>query len=364
MKKVIVSVVFSFVISSVLFAQGLQYRSNHPDIPIVDAQDVQQAPNLIKVSEIIKEKYDINLAFWIGLSPVDNPVEMKAAINNRMLFAVARPEGIFEGERPRPHNAYKGVGIDVYAEEVIRKVKNEGYIGLKLHFGSFYRIEKMGEIVISRLDDPRFAKFFSRLEEENVLITSMHIAEPNGPFNERPTDRYLKRYTTNDPVYFWEQIKAFENVLAKYPKLTIIAAHAAFLYIQDAQIDYLRYLLATYPNLYIDITAICHHMHFANRDNLRHFFVEYQDRILYGMDFGTVPDDKIEGMADDYAKFFAMLETNQIINLGYYRNIPTQGLDLPREVLEKIYYKNALKLYPGLREAMEQNSINSVEKDK
>lgn len=29
-----------------------------------------------------------------------------------------------------------------------------------------------------------------------------------------------------------------------------------------------------------------------------------------------------------------------------------KGLDLPREVLEKIYYKNAVKLYPGLKEAM------------
>jgi predicted TIM-barrel fold metal-dependent hydrolase len=30
---------------------------------------------------------------------------------------------------------------------------------------------------------------------------------------------------------------------------------------------------------------------------------------------------------------------------------PTRGLALPREVLEKIYYRNALRVYPRLREA-------------
>jgi predicted TIM-barrel fold metal-dependent hydrolase len=356
MTKKVLSVIFSFFVSYLLFGQDFQYRSKYPDIPIVDVHshpgNVSDAANLIKVSERIRQKYGINLACWICLSNVANPAEMKAAANNRMLFAVAGPEGKFADERPRPHNAYKGVGIDAYAEEVIQKVNNKGYVGLKIHFGSFFRIEKLGEIVICRIDDPRFAQFFSRLEEENVLITSIHIAEPNGPFDKRPTDRYLNRFTTNDPVYYWEQVRAFENVVAKYPNLTVIAAHAAFLYVQDAQIDYLRYLLSTYPNLHIDIAAICHHMHYPSNDNLRDFFIEYQDRILYGMDFGTVRDHEIEKITDGYAKFFAMLETNQIVNLGFYRNIPTKGLDLPREVLEKIYYKNALKLYHGLRETM------------
>ncbi|MDR0796355.1 MAG: hypothetical protein LBE79_09965, partial [Tannerella sp.] len=69
-------------------------------------------------------------------------------------------------------------------------------------------------------------------------------------------------------------------------------------------------------------------------------------------DYGDILDHNIERDAYNYANFFAILETDQIINLGFNLNIPTKGLDLPREVLEKIYHKNALKLYPGLREAM------------
>ena len=76
-------VVFSLFISSALFGQGFQYRTKYPDIPIVDVHyhvyDVGSAANLIKVSETVKHKYGLNLAFWIGLSKVANPSEFKAA---------------------------------------------------------------------------------------------------------------------------------------------------------------------------------------------------------------------------------------------------------------------------------------------
>jgi len=351
MKKLILLVGCIFFFFNTLFSQSLQYKSKYPDIPIVDVHShagVEDYDNLIKVSETIKQKYGSNLAFWIGLSST-NPAKIKT-VADRMFFAVAGPSGNFE-VTPSIHNAYEGVGANDYVEEVIRKVNNEGYIGIKIHFGSYYRIENRGEIIIDRLDDPRFMNFFSRLEEENVLVTSLHIAEPNGPYDKRSTDRYLTRFTTNDPVYFWRQIRSFENILAKYPNLSIVAAHAAFLYAQDAQIDFLRYLLSTYPNLYIDIAAI-YHMYYSIRDNIRDFFIEYQDRILFGSDFGTIHDNRIESNADLYANLFAILETTQVINFQFFGNRPIQGLDLSREVLEKIYYRNALKLYPGLREAM------------
>jgi len=354
MKKVISLLVFSLLVSPALFGQSLQFRSKYPDIPIVDvhshANTVRDAENLIKVSELIKERYGSNLAFWIGLSTVANPAEVKAAANNRMLFAVFGAEGEFS-VRPRPNNADEYVGINLYAEEVVQKVRNDGYVGIKIWFGALGIAGNRGQANTARLDDPRLAQFFSRLEEENVLLASLHIADVNGPFDNRQTDPYL-RIMVNEPVWFWQEIRALENVLAKYPNLTIIAAHAAFLFAQDAQIDYLRYMLSTYPNLYVDISATDFHLHYSSRDNLRDFFIEYQDRILFGLDEGSVSERRIEFVVGKYARFFAFLETDQIVNIGYGINVPFKGLDLPREVLEKIYYRNALKLYPGLREAM------------
>jgi predicted TIM-barrel fold metal-dependent hydrolase len=261
---------------------------------------VRDAANLIKVRERIKERYGSDLAFWIGVSNVDDPDAMKAAANNRMLFAVSGPRAETEGERPHPHNGYKGVGIDSFAEEVVQRVKNEGYVGLKIWFGPHYRRLAPGEEGITRIDDPRYEKFFSRLEKEKVLMASLHIADPNGKFDIRNTDPYLSRLIT-DPVYFWEQIRAFENVVAKYPNLTIVAAHAAFLVLQDAQVDYLRYMLSTYSNLHVDISAICHHIHNSSRNNIRDFFIEYQDRLVFGSDGGTVNDNAIEVHAYRYS---------------------------------------------------------------
>ena len=319
-----------------------QYKSKYPDIPIVDVHihptGVSDVANHIKASERIKQKYGSNLAFWIGLSNVRQPIdEVKAAGNNRILFAA---------NAMRPHK-----GLSVTADEIIEKVR-EGYVGLKFWFGPSYRVLAEGERGITEIDDIRFEDFFAALERGNVLMTSLHIADPNGPFGNRQD--WLK-----DPVFFWKQIRAFENVVAKYPKLTIIAAHGAWLVCQDAQIDYLRYMLSVYPNFYIDLAATFQYMPVVNRDNLRDLIIEYQDRILYGTDGGRVADDAIEKLADRYANTFAILETNELVKGSFFGDVTVKGLDLPREVLEKIYYKNAVRLYPGLREAMGLNNRRS-----
>ena len=334
MKRIIFLTVTSLIVSTALLGQT-QYKSKYPDIPIVDVhihpRGVDDLSNFVKVSETIRQKYGSNLAFWIGLNdPGDNLAQMKKACNNRILFAT--------GEY-RPHK-----GLTITADEVIAKARN-GYVGLKFWFGDPHRVLAEGERGISEIDDLRFEDFFSTLERGNVLMTSLHIADPNGPFDDR--HKWMA-----DPIYYWKQIRAFENVVAKYPKLTIVAAHGAWLVCQDAQIDYLRYMLATYPNLYIDLSATFQYMPLVNRENQRDLYIEFQDRILYGTDGGRVADNAVNTTADRYANTFAILETDQIVNGGYFGSNPIKGLNLPKEVLEKIYYKNALNLYPGLKKAM------------
>ncbi|MDR1203194.1 MAG: amidohydrolase [Tannerellaceae bacterium] len=361
MKRIIILSVLSFATCVTLFGQ-LQYKSKYPDIPIVDVHfhpsnwravsvpslyiippvsgpdslPVNSFVNVMKVREVIKQKYESNLGYFICLNNVtdDERTAIKTATNNRVLFSIHA--GI-------THLATSG-GLNFTAEEVIEKVRNEGFVGLKFWFGAPYRqLTEPKQAGITRIDDPRFAPLFSKLEKANVLITSLHNADPNGPFDNR--QNWMK-----DPVYYWEQIRFFENVVAKYPNLTFIVAHGAWLVCQDAQFDYLRYMLSTYPNLYIDISATFQYMPLSNRDNIRDFYIEYQDRILYGTDTGRIADDAIDKQANMYVNTFMILETGQ----DYTNNNGTmKGLDLPREVLEKIYYKNAVKLYPGLKEAME-----------
>ena len=337
----------SFFVSGTLLAQ-FQYKSAYPDIPIVDVHvhpahhpphRVSDGTNHIKVSERIKERYGSNLAFWIGLTDPGKKIadQIKAETNNRFLFTASmfRPQ----------------FGLQMTAEEVIDKVQNDGYVGLKFWFGHPTRVLTDGREEVRRIDDPQWEDFFTTLEKAEILLAGVHVADPNHAFGDRGE-------WCPDPVEFWEQIRALENLIARHPNMTIISAHSAWLVSQDAQIDFLRYLLATYPNFYADISATCHHIHNVRTDNLRDLFIEHQDRFLFGSDGTRVEDGdgdgywEAGGVATRYARFFAILETDEVVPGGFFTNTPVQGLNLPRAVLEKIYYKNAVKLIPGLKEAM------------
>jgi hypothetical protein len=37
---------------------------------------------------------------------------------------------------------------------------------------------------------------------------------------------------------------------------------------------------------------------------------------------------------------------------GFFQGEAVHGLALPREVLEKVYFRNALRIYPGLSDRM------------
>jgi len=332
MKKcIILTILLIFSMSATLFGQS-QYKSKYPDIPIVDVHvhinGVDDVTNYYKVSEAIKEKYDSSLAFFIGfLSATAEP-----AIND--IKVIGKDRFLFAASEMRPHK-----GLTKTPEEIISMVR-DGLVGFKFWFGDPHRVIQEGETGITKIDDPAYDNLFSTLEHNHILMTSLHIADPNGPFGDR--QNWMK-----DPVYYWGQIRAFENVVAKYPDLTIVAAHCAWIICQDAQIDYLRYMLTTYPNLYLDVSATFPYLHLVNYDNIRDFYIEYQDRILYGSDFGRFTVDGIQHTADMFADHFATLETDLPVDRGR-----AKGLNLPREVLEKIYYKNAQKLYPGLKEMM------------
>jgi predicted TIM-barrel fold metal-dependent hydrolase len=231
--------------------------------------------------------------------------------------------------------------------ELIGKIKNDGYIGVKFWFGPPYRRYSEGEEqVIKLINDSKLASYFSNLEKEKTLMASVHVNDPNGPYDNR-------QIWLEDPILYWQHVRAFEDFVAKYPNLPIVAAHGAWIFCQDAQLDYLRYMFATYPNLYVDISATFQYWSLVNYDNLRDIFIEFQDRFLFGSDFGG----RIENKAEAFAANFALLETDQRVHgdlTGAARNngLVPKGLNLPREVLEKIYYKNAVKLYPGLKELM------------
>ena len=128
------------------------------------------------------------------------------------------------------------------------------------------------------------------------------------------------------------------------------------LFNSDEQLDYLRYMLETYPNVNVELGARFQQFHMMDRENLRKFMIKYSDRILFGTDISFQPlSNAPKQVAERYIRCFKLLETDETVKGGFFiGEEETQGLALPVEVLEKIYYKNACRLYPRVKEALKE----------
>jgi hypothetical protein len=313
-----------------------QFVTEYPDIPRIDvhthvANNYQSIANYLALRDSMKSGNNIDLAIWINLCSGKGGETGIDTINETSGGRIMTCISDFAPHRGLTHKPKDLAGY-----------MKKGYVGYKIWYGPYYRVLKEGEKGKPYIDDPANEPVLKEMEKIGMLAASVHIADPNGPFGNRTK-------WCADPVEFWREITGFERVLNRHPSLKVVAAHCSWLICQDAQIDYLRYLLTAYPNLYIDLAATFQYYYLDNYENLRDFMIRFSDRILYGTDEGIIEKKPaIPGHVMNYIRTFRILETDQTVDL---RN-PIRGLNLPREVLEKIYYKNALKLYPGLADRM------------
>jgi predicted TIM-barrel fold metal-dependent hydrolase len=98
----------------------------------------------------------------------------------------------------------------------------------------------------------------------------------------------------------------------------------------------------------------------VKRDHLRGFIIRHADRILFGTDFTpSFLKEGIEAAAEEYHYKFQLLESGGMVERksGKAATAPYRGLELPRDVLEKIYYRNAVRIYPRLTSVLEQQGF-------
>jgi len=318
-----------------------QYKTKYPDIPRIDVHthcDDSTGNTFFKYLEYrdsVKLFFGADIAMWINLSQNDVQLALKNT-GGRMLSA-------FSTYRPAQ------IGIEYYKPDDIKKLMQEGYIGYKIWYGPSYR--QQPELVkYPYVDDPAHETAFSLLESQDVFLTSLHIADPNGPLECRTT-------WAADPVEYWREIIALERVLNRHPNLNIVVAHGFWLMTQDAQIDFLRYIMDTYPNCNLDISATINYVNLSSYDNLREFYIEYQDRLIWSIDMTFKTNLQSTGyFVNHTGDWFRFLETDDVFGEDMaFNKKPIKGLNLPREVLEKLYYKNALRIYPDqLKESMKR----------
>jgi len=230
------------------------------------------------------------------------------------------------------------------ASQLEQDVKN-GASGLKFfkNFGMDLKDTKGQRI---HIDDPRFDPVFETCARLKIPVL-IHTADPK-QFWE-PVDKYNERwYELNeipgrrrDPAKnaSWDELIAEQhNLFRRHKKTIFIDAHLGWL---GGDLARLAKLLDECPNVNTEIGAVLAELGRQPR-TAREWFTRYQDRVLFGKDTWNPVE---------YHTYFRVLETADEY-FPYYRRRHAfwmmYGLELPDDVLRKLYYKNALRLVPGI----------------
>jgi predicted TIM-barrel fold metal-dependent hydrolase len=177
--------------------------------------------------------------------------------------------------------------------------------------------------VLIHTADP--AQFFAPLDYTNERWLELGLF----PNRRYPSDRFPS---------FEELIGERDRLFARHPKTRFINAHFGW---QGNDLATVAKLLDRLPNMYLEVGAVLYEFGRQPRAS-RELFTKYQDRILFGKDAYE---------PSEFPYYFRVFETNDEY-FDYYRNYHAfwklYGMGLSDEVLKKLYYKNALKVAPGL----------------
>jgi uncharacterized protein len=238
-----------------------------------------------------------------------------------------------------------GPGFGVTAAKQLEEDIKAGAKGLKIFKELGLRIKRSDGSRL-KLDDPELDPVWDMCGRLNVPVL-IHTAEPQEFFEpiDNKNERWLELALYNSRRYPPDQFPRFEELIgerdrmfAKHPNTRFIAAHFGY---HANDLARMGKLLDRLPNVYPEVAAILAEL--GRQPRTAHdFFVKYQDRVLFGKD---------SYQPDEYPYYWRTFETADEY-FDYYRDYHAfwklYGMDLPDEVLKKLYYKNALKIVPGL----------------
>lgn len=249
------------------------------------------------------------------------------------------------------NNVGKAGWIEATVAQLEQDVKN-GARGLKIYKGLGLRDRDISGKRVA-IDDPRLDPIWTKCGELGIPVL-IHSADPKSFWDDFDGDneRWLELKTrpgrkrgANNPVP-WEQIiQEQHNMFKKHRNTTFINAHMGW---YANNLGKLGQLLDAMPNMNVGIGAIIAELGRQPRF-AKAFFIKYQDRILFGKD---------SWKPEEFPTYFRVLESDDEYfpyHKKYHAFWPMYGLDLPDNVLKKVYYKNALRIIPGLDKSLFPN---------
>ncbi|MEE9361105.1 MAG: amidohydrolase family protein [Cellulophaga sp.] len=250
---------------------------------------------------------------------------------------------------------FDGVGGKNWTENAVRQLENDvksGARGLKVYKSLGLRNKDVSGKRVS-IDDVRLDPIWEKCGELGIPVL-IHTADPKPFWDEFNTDneRWLELKThprrkrdANNPAPWEVLIAEQHSMFKKHPKTQFINAHMGW-YAND--LAKLGQLLDEMPNMHVGIGAIIAELGRQPRF-AKAFITKYQDRVLFGKD---------SWKPKEFPTYFRVLESADEYfpyHKKYHAFWAMYGLDLSDDVLKKVYYKNALRLVPGLDKSLFPN---------
>ncbi|MEX2235002.1 MAG: amidohydrolase family protein [Cyclobacteriaceae bacterium] len=316
-----------------------EHKLTRAKFPFIDVHNHQGNMGSSNLNSLVEEMDKLNMAVMVNLSGRGGD-QLAAAVKNVQKYNAKRFIVFTNID-------FSDIDDPAWQRRTVEQIEDDvkaGANGLKIYknLGASARDSK-GERI--RVDDPRIGPIWDKCGELGIPVL-IHSADPRQfwqPIDEK-NERWLelklhqRRRHDNDPVS-WETIIAEQhNMFKRHPKTKFINAHLGWF---GNDLKKLGSLMDQLPNMYSEIGAVIAELGRQPRHG-REFLIKYQDRVMFGKD-SWVPEE--------YATYFRVLETADDYfpyHKRYHAFWRMYGLDLPDDVLKKIYYKNALKVIPNI----------------
>ena len=244
-------------------------------------------------------------------------------------------------------------GFVRHTVHLLQEAVESGVGGLKL-FKGFGLSHRNADGTLIQIDDERFDPIWKACGDLGIPVI-IHTADPIAFFetidetNERweelsrhpewsfPADKY--------PSY-QSLISARNRVIARHPGTNFICAHVAS---SAHDLSLVASWLEEYDNMYVGFASRISELG-RQPYTARRFLIRYADRVLFSTD-GPWPEQRVK-------LYWRFLETNDEYFPYSEKEFPPQGLwqiygvHLPEKVLRQIYYENAARIVPGVKERL------------
>jgi uncharacterized protein len=332
-----------------------QHSVMHAKFPFIDVHNHQWEVPTQNLAELFRDMDSLNLGVMINLSGKsykESPGRNGGFDVQGNDYLVKSIQHIAQTNAKRlklfTNISFVGFGEKGWTEKTVKELEKDvqsGACGLKIYKDLGIEFKDENDHYI-RIDDPRLDAVWEKCGELHIPVL-IHSADPKSfwdPVDEK-NERWLEVTTHPDRSYYKKGIPSWDTLIAeqhnlfkKHPHTTFIAAHFGWL---SNNLSALDSLLTALPNVCVEFGAIIAEIG-RQPITAKKFFEKYQDRILFGKD-SWVPSE--------YATYFRVLETTDEYfpyHKKYHAYWRMYGLGLSDDVLKKIYYKNALRIIPGI----------------